>query len=147
MDRNSIIGLLLIGLILVSYSIWMAPSQEEIEARKREQDSLEMVMQAEKKSTQKQIESVPATAPVQSSDDFAIVDTTLNADSIANVQMQDRFGIFAANATGEETYTRLENENVIVTLCNKGGRIKNVELKKYKTFDFIKQDNHYLQNI
>ena len=39
MNRNTIIGLLLIFAILIGYSLWMTPSQEEKEAFKRKQDS------------------------------------------------------------------------------------------------------------
>ena len=43
MDRNTITGLVLIFGILIVYSIWMTPSQEEREALRQKQDSILMV--------------------------------------------------------------------------------------------------------
>ena len=40
MDKNSIIGLSLIGLILLGFTIYNSPSDEEIKAMNRERDSL-----------------------------------------------------------------------------------------------------------
>jgi len=35
MNKNSIIGFILIAAIMIGYSIWMAPSKEELAAQKR----------------------------------------------------------------------------------------------------------------
>src|SRR5689334_6151060 len=43
MDRNSVIGLVLIGLLVIGYSIYMQPSAEQIAAMKRQRDSVEAV--------------------------------------------------------------------------------------------------------
>ena len=47
MDRNSVIGLLLIGAILVGFSIWNSPSEEEYEQAKKEAQKKEKVYQKE----------------------------------------------------------------------------------------------------
>ena len=51
MDRNSIIGLLLIGLVLITFSIWNQPSEEEKAEKKRIQDSIQSTL-ADEKSNQ-----------------------------------------------------------------------------------------------
>ncbi len=135
MDRNSIIGLLLIGLILVSYSIWMAPSKEEMEARQKQQDSIEQVMQQEQEIAQETAEEITPVAAVPVEELIQLNDTTLNSDSLKQLQLLNQYGVFAANAEGEESHTTLENDLVVVTMCNKGGRIKSVLLKNYKTYD------------
>jgi YidC/Oxa1 family membrane protein insertase len=43
MDKNTIIGLVLIFAIFIAWSVWMSPSKEDIEKQKRIQDSLVMV--------------------------------------------------------------------------------------------------------
>jgi YidC/Oxa1 family membrane protein insertase len=43
MDRNSIIGLVLIAAILIGYQIYNAPSPEELAALQVQQDSLAQV--------------------------------------------------------------------------------------------------------
>ena len=43
MNRDTLIGFVLIGLVLVGFSWWNQPSQEEIEEYQRQQDSIAMV--------------------------------------------------------------------------------------------------------
>ena len=43
MDKNTVVGLLLILGLLVGYSYWVSPSKEELQERKRIQDSLSLV--------------------------------------------------------------------------------------------------------
>ena len=45
MNKNSILGFVLIGAIMIAYSIWMAPSKEKLAAQKRKQDSIARVIQ------------------------------------------------------------------------------------------------------
>ena len=61
MDRNSLLGLLLIGALLIGYSIWTRPSEEEIKERQRIQDSVAQVearerLEAEKARLEKEAE-------------------------------------------------------------------------------------------
>ncbi|MFN5325094.1 MAG: membrane protein insertase YidC [Bacteroidota bacterium] len=130
MDRNSIIGLLLIGLVLVTFSLWNAPSSEELAERQRVQDSVEV---ANKKQQAKAVsaakDSVVAPPLVLS------VDSTVSTDSAKSLALQNRFGQFASAAEGKEELSYLENDDLKVTFTNKGGRVIAVQLKKYKTFD------------
>ena len=43
MDRNQVLGLLLIGAILIGFSVFNQPSPEELQALKYKRDSLEQV--------------------------------------------------------------------------------------------------------
>ena len=45
MDRNQIFGIVLIAVILIAYSIYTKPSQEEIELAKYRADSVALVQQ------------------------------------------------------------------------------------------------------
>ena len=45
MDKNTIIGLIIIFGIFIGWSIWMTPSKEELEKRQRAEDSVAMVQQ------------------------------------------------------------------------------------------------------
>ncbi|MFM8917264.1 MAG: YidC/Oxa1 family insertase periplasmic-domain containing protein, partial [Bacteroidota bacterium] len=128
MDRNSIIGLLLIGLVLITFSLWNAPSEQEKAERQRIQDSLKLAEQPKE---------VIAPEKVLSADTLvaAALDTTGSPDSVKNIAQQNRYGLFAAAANGTETFSNLENDELRVTFTNKGGRVHSVELKKYKTYD------------
>ncbi|MFN8154453.1 MAG: membrane protein insertase YidC [Bacteroidia bacterium] len=125
MDRQSMIGLLLIGLILIGFSIWTSPSEEQLAAAKRQQDSIAKVEQAQAAQAAARLKNA-ANAPAP------VVDTTIS-DSARSAMMADMLGSFASGATGTEAATVIENELIKVTLSNKGGRIHAVELKKYKS--------------
>ncbi len=132
MDRNSIIGLLLIGAVLITFSIWNAPSKEEQARQQQVRDSIAAVEKAKK----------PVVAPVQVNNEASAIasttaaaDSTLSIDSLKNVEMANRYGLFAAAATGQEEFSYLENDDIKVKFTNKGGRVYAVELKKYKTYN------------
>ena len=48
MDRNSIIGILLIAGILILWGVIFSPDKKEMEERRRQQDSLALVLQQQK---------------------------------------------------------------------------------------------------
>ncbi len=129
MDKNSVIGLLLIAAILIGYTYMTAPTQEEIEQRRIER---EMAAQAEKaeQATQDDITATEANVSAE----IAVQDTLIS-DSLQNVERIQNYGVFANASVGELSYFQIENELMILTLSNKGGRIVNAELKDYKRYD------------
>ncbi len=62
-----------------------------------------------------------------------VVDSTRAAADSAGLQSQ--YGAFANAATGQEQTFTIENDVLKMSLSTKGGQIKSVELKKYKTWD------------
>ena len=129
MDRNTIIGFALIFLILIGYTIYSRPSEEQIAAEKRRNDSIAMVDSLSRlKETQAVVMASKAKA------DSAKAIATL-PDSIRAKQDSSRFGVFVAAATGTEKTVTIENEKLKVEISTKGGAIKRVELKEFKTYD------------
>jgi YidC/Oxa1 family membrane protein insertase len=121
MDRNSIIGLVLIFLILIGFAWYNQPSEIELQAMKHKQDSIALVnYQADSAA-------------------MASAQIVLKNDSLKNVfdtaAAKATYGTFASFSKGEESFTKLENEELLVTFTNKGGRIYSVQLKKQKRFD------------
>ncbi|MEZ0612050.1 membrane protein insertase YidC [Fibrella sp. WM1] len=108
MDRNQLIGLLLILAMFVGYQ-YLVPKPPP-----------------EKKPTQQ----TKTTKPTSGS--AATAAATAPLDSIA---ARTQFGAFAAAANGEARDIVIENPEVKVTFTTLGGRVKEVLLKKYKTFD------------
>src|SRR5687768_17423256 len=134
MDRNSIIGLVLIGSILIGFSLFNKPSEQEIEAAKRQQDSIALV------EKQKQIIRQQHEAEIKEKQDsvaaiITVSDTTVNDSLIEISNLKNRFGVFALASKGKEQFTTIENDLIKITLSNLGGKIKAVQLKKYKTHD------------
>ncbi|NCG29664.1 MAG: membrane protein insertase YidC [Bacteroidetes bacterium] len=135
MDRNTLTGLLLIGAILIGYSLWMQPSQEEIEAHERANDSIENV-QAER--AEREAETV-AISPREDTVEqvTSTLDSTAQAlqDSLDRIRHKQRFGSFAAAAQGQETVHVIENDLVRLNISNKGAAPVRGELKEYVTYD------------
>jgi len=125
MDKNSIIGIIIIVGILVIYSIINKPSEEEKERRQRVYDSLNAVRQeqAEKElALQRQQDSLK-NMPID------IHDTTTRQSHIQEL------GDFAGAAKGENEFYTIENELLKLAISTKGGRPYSVMLKNYKTSD------------
>jgi YidC/Oxa1 family membrane protein insertase len=140
MDKNTITGLLLIGLILVGYSLWMQPSEAEIEAARQKQDSIEIV-QAEQAATQLENETAvlsaaDSTKAVANATPLDSVEQALR-DSLARIQKKRQFGALAGATTGEVEFHTIENDFVKLTLSNKGAAPVMAELKNYVTFDSL----------
>jgi YidC/Oxa1 family membrane protein insertase len=140
MDKNSIIGLVVIGVLLVGYMFITKPSKEELAEMKRKQDSIAMVEHRKDSLDKKQKEIVEAqqdSIAKTQSDSIAVIADTITAsqkDSIRNLELESKYGIFAESAKGEEKFTVIENNKMKITLTNHGGKIYSVELKDYKTY-------------
>jgi len=125
MDKNTILGFVLIALIVLGFSQLNKKSDKEIAAEKRYNDSIAFVEQNKVDLAGK------VSKEAVSKDSLAINDTT------KKVNNADVFGNFSPSAQGEEKFYTLENELVKITLSNKGGRIYSVQLKKYSTKDSL----------
>ncbi len=122
MDRNSLIGLTLIFLILIGFAYINQPSQAEMDASKRQQDSLALVRF-------KNDSLILATQTQQVKTQNATV-SAIDTNAIAN-----SFGTFASYASGTDQLFHLENDQLKIGILNKGGRIAYVQLKQYKRAD------------
>lgn len=121
---RNIIGMTLIFAIFFFWTRMNAPKPEQIAAQKRVKDSLENL----------QKNPITTVAPAPS---IGTPSTTISPkDTNALKQLAGSFGAFAAAAAGEEKTETLENDLFKITFTNKGGIIKEVELKKYlKSYD------------
>ncbi|MFM7902852.1 MAG: membrane protein insertase YidC, partial [Bacteroidota bacterium] len=73
MDRNSIIGLLLIGAVLITFSIWNAPSKEEQARQQQVRDSIAAVEKAKKLAAPVKMDTNAAAPELQA----VVADTTV----------------------------------------------------------------------
>ncbi|CCH53915.1 membrane protein insertase, YidC/Oxa1 family [Fibrisoma limi BUZ 3] len=114
MDRNQLIGIVLILAMLVGYQL-LVPKPEP-----------------EKAPTQ-QTQPTKPTATTGNAAATATAGTTQSTlDSSA---LRARFGDFAQSALGQERDIVVENKDMRVTFSTRGGRVKEVILKNYKTYD------------
>ena len=127
MDRNTILGLLLIFLLFIGYSWWSAPSKEELAAKKA-QDSIELVQQ--------KIDTNIRLNPAQSAAKDSLKKEEDSLKSTPEV-LHNELGSFANAAKGEDKDYIIENDLIKLTVSAKGGRIAQVQLKKFQTFDTL----------
>ena len=133
MDRNSIIGILLIGAVLIGWSYFSSPSQEEIEAARNRRDSLEQVEKQNQLKQQKEDLQRNLEMKAQS----VIEKDTVLPPEILNEKLVSKFGSFASAAQGENKEVVLENDLVEIVFNTRGGRPYSVRLKKYQTYDSL----------
>ena len=134
MDRNTIIGLTLIFILLMAWQQFTAPTQEEIDAQRQLQDSIATAEQLAEKKVE------PADQPEPAAID-TIVEEPVISDSLKTIQQQSTFGPFATAAVGEAEEVVLENDLLKATISTKGGIIKSVELKEYFKATYDEKDN------
>lgn len=106
MDRNSAIGLTLIAALLLVYFYWFS---------KPEPQSAQPV-------------ATETTAPPQ------VSDTVQQQPTIPDSVIASSFGNLSAFARGAEKTIPIETEDIRVVFSSKGGIIKELELKNYKTY-------------
>jgi YidC/Oxa1 family membrane protein insertase len=129
MDRNSIIGILIIFALLMTWSYLNQPTEEELAAEQARRDSLAQV--------QEQPLVNPETAIINTQNDSSDQKSTESAqqvtanDSVVNLQLQQQYGPFAASAQGEDKNFTLENDFLQLEFSAKGGRIAKATLKQY----------------
>lgn len=130
MNKNSIIGIILIIGIFVGYFVWMTPSKEEIERQRHYQDSIYQVNRA------RYIQDSIRFAEAQKQTEASVYQSN-NDTELSSVAVRDKYGVFATATTGEEKIYTIENDVLKLTLSSKGAYVKTVELKDYKTWDSL----------
>ncbi len=130
MDRNSVIGIVIIAIVLIGYSVLMKPSREEMEAQKRRADSLKQAQ------TEQMIEQQKEEQAAESKE----TDTTRTVETRAKKEMQKDMGIFAPRTVGKEEFYVLENDKIKLTISSRGGKPYSVQLKDYQTYDSLAAD-------
>ncbi len=121
MDKKSIIGLVIIGVILIGFSYF---NNRQMATHQKEQAVIDSVAKA----------NMPAV------DTASAVPTTQQQlkqeaakDSTEIVAISETVGTSMANAIkGTEEFYTLQNDQIKVVFSNKGGRIASVETVKYK---------------
>ena len=131
MDRNTIIGIILIFLLfLVWQQFFVAPeAKKQAEEQKRIQDSIEL-------AAQMRGDSLNAAEPaaqdsVAEEQQPAAVDSVV-LDSVNASRLATDYGPFATAAAGAEAFYTLENDVLRLKFSNLGGRIVEAELKNFQ---------------
>lgn len=132
MDKNTIIGFLLIAAIIFTFTIINKPSQEQLEAQKRMRDSIEQVemerlaLEAERIA----FDSIEKTSDTQQ--DIVSEFFATGNSNVVNDTTQSIADSIVAMSPKMEEFVTLENELLELTLSTLGGTIHSVHLKGEK---------------
>ncbi|MDR1595228.1 MAG: membrane protein insertase YidC [Prevotellaceae bacterium] len=123
MDKNTSTGLLLIAVILGGYMWWSSKTTEAYnKERQRIQDSLRKIERVHEEIKQ------TATEP-----------DSLKQARLKNIAVENLGALMASSLEGKEEFYTVENDKLIVTFSNKGGRIWSVEFKDYQNYNDFKE--------
>jgi len=117
MDRNTITGLFLIGLVLTIFSVYNQPSQADIDAENRKVELAEKKKVAQDAQTKKE-KVIPANQAVKKQTEVA-------------VQPVKEF----LNVVKEEKLYTIENDQLRIELTDRGGQVNAVYLKNYRSYE------------
>ena len=135
-NKNTLIGFILIAAILFGWMYFMSPSKEEREKQMHIQDSIRQArIEQMRVDSIKNAERQQAAALAQVADSVAMAD--MDSATLAQQQsaaLRDKYGVFVGASQGEEQTWVVENKIQRLTFTNKGGFLKNVELKDYKAY-------------
>ncbi len=126
MDKKSIIGLVVIGIILFGFSWYNSNQQNKLNDEKRVQDSIERV-RLERVTDSLAKLPVPESAMQQQQDSVA-------RDTYQQ-QLASSLGGMYESLQGVEQFYTVENDVMAVKFSNKGGRVATVMLKDYKRYN------------
>jgi len=116
MDRNTVIGFVLIGILLIGMFYINSKSSQALQVQR--QHAADSIQSLKAKIN-------PAIASLDS----------IKKDSLIKAKNQQATGTLQLAASDTEVVTVLENDVLKIAFTNKGGQPKWVELKKFKTFD------------
>lgn len=124
MDRNTIVGFVLLALLFFGYFYYTRQGQLEVEKQRQHiQDSINQLKPK--------------------------VDTTLGSSAASDSLMAKKDSSIAGikqDSTGKVQLITVENKLLKITFSNKGGQPKEIEIKNFKTFDgkpLILQDGSF----
>ena len=133
LDKNTIIGLVLMFLVFIGYIWWTAPSKEEREKIAAQQDSLRKAYEDSVISAQ---EALAAQKLID--DSLAAKDTVAQQAEVEKTRKAA--GVFACNLDGEPLTVSVKNELLSLDINSRGAVIDNVVLSEYTSYGDLPLD-------
>ena len=122
MNKDSIIGFVLIFIILVGSSLLMQPSEEEKAAQQHKQDSIIQLKQhyydsiAQAEAIKKAQEETHPNKIIEES----LAEQQIETEDLS--LLKDKLGLFAASGIENQKFFVLENDVMKIKISSKGGR-------------------------
>ena len=125
MDKNTIIGFILVILVFIGFYYLNRPTPEQIEEQRRYQDSITNLRQLQIEEQQTVIDQQYTKETEKQEEE---------SDSLYQARIAAKFGNFSEAAIGSEEFITLENDLLILNITTKGGRIHSAQLKNYTDY-------------
>ena len=135
MNKNTIIGLVLIFGIFIGYSYLVSPSQEQMMKQKHKADSIYLVNTARHEADIKALAREQAINIAKEKEKVLSTGKKLDSLTVLRLTKKDELGVFAIAAVGKDTSYIIENDVFKLRVSSLGGKISDVELKDYVTWD------------
>ena len=119
MNKQTVIGIILIVVIFIGFQYFNKPSKEQIAERQRINDSIKNAQAEQQLAIQQQVTPTSDTTRIVASDSLR----------------EAHFGIFAKAAKGDTAQITIETELLKLRFSPKGGFVSYAELKNHKTYD------------
>lgn len=133
MDKRSVLGFVLIGVVLMIWLYWNSSTQQKtVQNTKQKTDSVKVTEQSQSGNN---------TYNYNKDDISKESKNNLSADSLKNDSLKIKFGnIFSSKVIGgssnvAEKIIIIENEKIQMEFSNYGGGIKKYTIKNYETWD------------
>jgi len=138
MDKNTIIGFVLIAAVVIGFGILNQPSAEDIERQKQQhiKDSIEYVQTLQKEQEKLIPDTALAAAKENPVDDFFSLPVQKQDSSS---QAIDSLHQAAGQQTGQ--LITLENSKLKLVFSTKGGKMVSAQLKDYKSYSQATKEN------
>lgn len=130
MNKNTVIGLVLIFGLMVAYSLWFAPDPPEPEQTTKDTT----VTNQQEELSPDTADATEEKAQEARAEERA---TAEQAQDTAKQAMPEEGGSFMHAARGENTFYIVENELFRLKISKLGGRIAQVKLNNYETYDSL----------
>lgn len=145
MDRNTVIGFVLLGGLIIAFFFMQSrvANEARLEQAKKQhiEDSIKRVEHIKDSIAEL---SKPKELPAQNGTAIQLADSVTKTlspeaaaklqDSLNQVQKQQTHGAFASVASGAERLDSIENDLIKLVFTNKGGTIVKAELKSYTNY-------------
>ena len=133
MNKDTVIGLILMLGLFIGYTVYMTPSKEELEAKKRVEDSLRL-----EQALQMELISQDSVAQANASENQTVEVKEERIEAAASQPLAENYGAFSLAAKSIQAEPIIvENEKYQIRLGAKGGKIESVVLKNVLTHDSL----------
>jgi len=135
MNRNTVIGLLLIFAIFIIYSYLMSPSQEQVMKQRLKSDSIYVINKNRRDSSIRAQARARALESAKEKQKILAEGRKIDSTTLLRLTMKDELGLFSNASVGKDTAYTLENDVLKIRIYARGGKIGHVELKNYLSWD------------